>query len=271
MKKTFFLFSIILLSISHIFSQVTQMTLQQSIETAVQNNLQIRQGQAGVQLGENAVRQSRLTLLPNLNFNTNYYLNYGRSLDYSTYQFVNQSLQTNTYSLSSELSLYEGGIKGNTIKKTEFDYERAKLEQESLVDNIKLYVVSGYLQILFAEEQIRIAEQKKTISTQQLSDAKKLVATGNIPEGNLLSLEAQIAADEVNLVNAKNAVNLAYLDLKNLLQIEPTQQIKIVYADINAFERLLNEEIPDEQTVINAALATQPGIKKFEYQLQSDE
>ncbi|MBC8045379.1 MAG: TolC family protein, partial [Fimbriimonadaceae bacterium] len=79
-----------------------------------------------------------------------------------------------------------------------------------------------------------------------------------------------IAADEVNLVNAKNTVDLAYLDLKNLLQLEPMQQIKIVYADVNAFEKLLNEDIPDEQTVINAALATQPGIKKFEYQLESD-
>ncbi|MFN0274469.1 MAG: TolC family protein, partial [Chitinophagales bacterium] len=81
----------------------------------------------------------------------------------------------------------------------------------------------------------------------------------------------QIAADEVNLVNAKNAVDLAYLDLKNLLQLEPSQKIQIVYADIDRFENLLQEEIPDEQTVINAALATQPGIKKYDYQLKSDE
>ncbi|MFN0276145.1 MAG: TolC family protein, partial [Chitinophagales bacterium] len=208
------------------------MTLQQCIETALQNNLQIRQGQAGVQMGENAVKQSKLTLLPNLNFNTNYYLNYGRSLDYSTYQFVNQTLQANTYNLSSQLSLYEGGIKGNTIKRTEYDYERSKLELESLVDNIKLYVVMGYLQVLFAEEQVKSATQRKEISMGQLNDGKKWVAAGTLPEGSLLSLEAQIAADEVNLVNAKNAVDLAYLDLKNLLQLEPSQKIQIVYADI---------------------------------------
>lgn len=271
MNKIVFSCILVFLFHSHIFSQQTELTLQKCIETALQNNLQIRQGQAVVQMGENAVKQSKLTLLPNLNFNTNYYLNYGRSLDYSTYQFVNQSLQTNTYNLSSQLGLYEGGIKGNTIKKTEFDYERSKLEQQSLVDNIKLYVVMGYLQTLFAEEQVKSAEKRKANSLQQLEDGKKLVAAGTVPEGNLLSLEAQVAADEVNLVNAKNGVELAYLDLKNLMQLEPSEKIQIVYADILSFENLLAENIPDEQTVILAALATQPGIKKFEYQLKSDE
>lgn len=270
MKKEFFLLPAFLFISICQFAQTTQLTLQQCVETALQNNLQIRQGLAGVQLGENAVKQSKLTLLPNLNFNTNYYINYGRSLDYSTYQFVNQTLQTNIYNLTSQLSIYEGGIKGNTIKKTEYDYERSKLEQQALIDNIKLYVVTAYLQVLFAEEQVRIAEQKKLTSSQQLNDSKKLVAAGTIPEGNLLSLEAQIAADEVNIVNARNAVDLAYLDLKNLLQVEPTQQISIVYADTDAFENLMSGEIPSEQNVIDAALALQPGIKKFDYQLKSD-
>jgi outer membrane protein len=234
------------------------------------NNLQVKQGRAMVQIGENAVKQSKRTLLPNLNFNTNYYLNYGRSLDYSTYQFVNQTLQSNTYNLSSQLSLYQGGIKGNTIKQAGYDLERSKLEQESLIENIKLYVITAYLQVLFAEEQQKIAEQQEAIAEKQYSDAKKLVNAGTIPEGNLLSLEAQLAADAVQVANTQNAVELAYLDLKNLMQISHLENIKIVYADIQSMQNLLEADIPDEQTVIDAALLTQPGIKKFAYQLKSN-
>ncbi|MBC8173220.1 MAG: TolC family protein [Chitinophagales bacterium] len=269
MKQVIFFF-IVFLTKYTAFAQITELTLQQCVETAVQNNLQIRQGAAGVQLTGNAVQQSKLTLLPNLNFNSAYYVNYGKSIDYTTNLFVNGNFQSHTYSLSSYMTLYQGGIKGNTIKKTEFDYERSQLEQESLIENIKLYVVMGYLQVLFAEDQVRIAEQKKITSTQQLDNSKKIVQAGNLPEGNLLALEAQIAADEVGLVQAKNLVDLAYLDLKNLMQVEPTQQIKIVYADINAFENVMDTPIPEVQQVIDAALLTQPGIQKFKYQLESD-
>lgn len=269
MKSCFLLFSFILL-FSFSNAQTTEFTLQQCIETALQNNLQIKQSVAGLQMSENLVKQSRLSLLPNLNFNTNYYLNYGRSLDYSTYQFVNQTLQSNTYNVSSNLSLFQGGIKANTIKQTESTYAQTKLEQQALIDNIKLYVVSAYLQVLYTEEQVKVAEKKKYTSSSQLNDSKKLAAAGNIPEGNLLSLEAQVAADEVGIVNSKNAVELAYLDLKNLMQLEPAEKISIVYADISALDILLTQSIPNTQAVMNAALASMPGIKKYDYQLESD-
>ena len=59
------LFGSLLLWSAGIFAQ-QPMDLRTCVETAVANNLQIRQGAANVAANEFAVQQSRLSLLPNL-------------------------------------------------------------------------------------------------------------------------------------------------------------------------------------------------------------
>jgi outer membrane protein len=149
--------------------------------------------------------------------------------------------------------------------------EVAKLDQESVIENIELNTILSYLQVMYAKDQVSIAENKKAISTRQLEDSKKLVDAGSLPAGNLLALEAQIASDELNLVNARNGVAIAFLGLKNILQMEPSEALEIVAPGEGLLDEVLAARMPLLNEVIDAAIRNLPGIQRHEFALKSAE
>ena len=271
MKINYILLSIVLLCTFHAHAQTKQLSLQQCVALALERNISLLQGEAGVQMGENAVRQSKLLLLPNLNFSTNYFWSFGRGIDYTSNIYVTQNFSNNDYNLSSSMSLFQGGVINNTIKQANYDLEVSKLNQQATIDYIELNTLLGYLQIMYGQEQLKVAKEKLNLAREQLTTSQKAFDAGSIPEGNLFTLESQIAANELEVVNAENTLQLAFTDMKNLLQMEYGENFEIVYPEISIFESALVAEIPSLQTVIEAAIRTQPNIQKYEYMLQSKE
>ncbi|MFI5171903.1 MAG: TolC family protein [Chitinophagales bacterium] len=269
MNKFWFL-AIFLITAGHIFSQTT-LSLQQAIDLATNNNLVLKQGAAGVEFTERASNQSRLLLLPNLNLGTSYFSNFGYTIDPVTNLPLSNNFQTQGYQLNSSLNLFSGGSVGNTIKKSKTDLQVAGMTYKESVEDVQFQVIAAYLAVMFAEEQVKIADDKIKTTELQLSNSKSLVNAGNIPEGNLLAIEAQLSQDELANIQAKNQLDKAYLDLKLLLQMKPDENIKIIFPDINKVEQILSTPVPNANDVADYAVANKASIKKYDYQLMSDE
>ena len=90
-------------------------------------------GAANVAANEFAVQQSRLSLLPNLNFSANYFWSFGRGIDYVTNTYVAQNFESNSFTLSSNMGLYTGGSRP-TGSKAGYDLETARLDQQSMIE-----------------------------------------------------------------------------------------------------------------------------------------
>src|ERR1043166_937126 len=89
-------------------------TLQQCIDYAIAHNLTIKQSSLNLELSKVGVNQSTMNLFPNLNgfASNNYY--YGRSIDPNTNAFTTDQVRSNSFSLSSSVSLFEGFTLQNT-------------------------------------------------------------------------------------------------------------------------------------------------------------
>jgi len=269
MKKIIFI--AFLLGLVELANAQSTISLQQAINIATENNLQLKQGAAGVEYTERASEQSRLLLLPNLNLGTSYFSNYGYTIDPVTNIPTANNFQTNGYQLSSQMNLFSGGSINNTIKKSKTDLQVSTMNYKELVENTQFQVISDYLSVMFAEEQVKIATQKINTTELQLSNSQKLVNAGSIPEGNLLTINAQLAQDKLTSIQAANVLDRAYLDLKLLLQMKPDDQIRIVFPDVTKLENLLSAPVPNANDVADYAIANKASIKKYEYQLMSDE
>ncbi|MBK7442572.1 MAG: TolC family protein [Bacteroidetes bacterium] len=180
------------------------------------------------------------------------------------------SFQTNGYQATTSMNLFSGGTISNTIKKTKTDLQVAGMNYKEAVENVQFQVIVAYLAVMFAEEQLNIANQKINTTELQLNNSKKLAQAGSIPEGNLLTIEAQLAQDQLSVIQSQNQLDKTYLDLKLLLQLDPTENIKITFPDISKVDNILNAPVPDALTVANYAIANKASIKKYEYQLLSD-
>ncbi|MBR9860626.1 TolC family protein [bacterium] len=243
----------------------TAWDLQFCIEYALEHNLTIQQAEKQVEIQENNLSQSKYSRYPTLNASSNLNFNIGRSIDPFTNTFENQTIASNSFSLTSGITLYSGNRINSTIKMNEAAYRASKYGKDVAVNQIKLAVVSAYLQIVQSEESLKNAESQKEITESQLERSKKLYKAGNVDQGAVLNLQAQLANDQVQIVTAQNQVQIAYNNMANLLQVPIDQDFRIKVININEIPEMPLESIA---TIYAQALSLLPEIQQSELQME---
>lgn len=219
MNRILLLFTAILFfGTSTDLSAQEEWTLQRCIDYALENNIQIKRQELNTQYSRNQVAQAKADRLPNLNAGASNNFSFGRSLNNdNVYENVN-STQLNGY-VNSNLTLFNGFTLQNTIEQNRLDLQAAIQDLEKTKDDIVLNIAAAYLEILFAEELTQIAEAQIEVTQQQIDRTQKLIEAGSLARGALLEIEAQLAREELQLVNDENRAKLAYLNLYQLLEL----------------------------------------------------
>ena len=244
-------------------------TLQQCIDHALKNNIQIKQNQLGVELSKEKYLQTIAGMLPSLNGSATHNYSYGRTIDIFTNQFINDRTQSNNFSLSSNITLFNGFELQNTRIKSQYDYMSSKFDAEKNINDITLNIVSSYLQILFNQESVDITNKRLDGTKLQRDRTKKIVDAGGLPQGSFLDIEAQVASDELQSVNAQNQLDLSYLNLIQLLDLDSVKNFQIGKPDFSNVN--INSVLVNPSEVFATAVKTQPEIKSSEYKMLSAE
>jgi len=267
MKKHFFVTIITLLIFSTcVFSQKIW-TLEDCISHALENNIQIKQQQLNTAVSKLQYNQSIASLFPSINASANHVYNNGQTVDMYTNSFASQTVQSNNFYLSSNVVLFSGLQLLNGLKQKQYDFLASKYDLEKMKNDISLTIATAYLQILYNTELLETSKSQLTITRQQLERTEALYTVGTIAKGTLLQIEAQEAADELQVVTAQNQLDLAYLSLAQFLDLPGTQGFEIekpslALPDANSLMQQVDE-------IYNKACAIQPDIKSAEMKIQS--
>nr|MBP7273860.1 TolC family protein [Saprospiraceae bacterium] len=261
--------ALILVLASKIVAQETW-TLEKCINYAQQNNITVKQTDLSVADAQLLEKQSKLARYPSLNGSTNFGYNFGRSIDPTTNAFAAQNIGFNSYNISGNMILYNGSRISNAIVQSQYNREAASANAEQTRNNISLQVASTYLQILLAEDQLENANKKLQLTQNQLNQLDKLVQVGMRPANDKLDIEAQLATDEQQIVGMQNNVAIAYLTLKQLLQLDPNHNMKVEHPKVDTPQNI-NLDAYTLTDVFNKALNTQPQIRAADWQLKSAE
>lgn len=243
--------------------------IEECVNYALENNIQIQQSQLQVEVNKNNQQQAKANVAPTLNFNSNYGWNFGLNIDPVTNVISQSRRQTASFGLSSNVTLFGGLRKYHSIAKANLDYVAALYDLEDMKYNISLNVTAGYLQILLNKEILNVAKEQQRVSKLQLDRMTKLVEAGANPKGDQLQLEAQYARDGQDMINAENAVVISKLQLANILQLTNPDEFEIQDPDI---------ELPGAELVARSAesiyataIDMQPSIKGAETRVESSE
>jgi len=249
--------------------EVKQWDLEECVNYAYENNLNVQRSELAVQNNEAVLRQSRLSRVPSLNGNIFNSWRWGRSIDPTTNLFTTQRINSNGASASSNFLVYNGSRLTRTIKQGEKDVQASYFDLEKSKNDVALDVVSGYLQIIFTRELLENASAQLNTSRAQMEQTEKLVNAGSLPITNLLDLQSQVAGNEVDVINAQNDVNLAILQLKQFLQIPAEEPFDILTPE---FDEQQYEFVPySVAEVFSQAEQIQPEIKSADLQIESAE
>jgi len=245
--------------------------LQRCIDYALNNNVSVLQSKLGIDIAEIDRAQSRYSLLPNLNAGGNHGYNWGQRIDPFTNTFATERVRSNNLFLGSELDLFNGFNKMNTVKQREEDLAAGEYDYQTVRNDISMQIALAYLQVLLNKENVIISENQVDITKKQAERMKNLVDAGAEPMGTYYDLVSQQAQEELNLVNSQNSVTLSMLNLMQLLQLSKNEMpdFDIVTPDFDDVGMELISNTSND--IYQNAKSTLPQIKAAESRRRSAE
>ena len=244
-------------------------TLEQCIDYAYENNIQVKQQELNTQFQRNTLNQSYWNILPSVNGSGSNSFSSGRSVDPYTYEFTEDNITSYNFSVGSSVTLFSGLQKWNTIAANKFSLLAGLQDELKLKNDIALNISAAYLQILFSEELVIVAESQLEITKQQVARTKILVDAGSLPEGSLLEVQAQEANEEVQVINTQNQLDFSYLTLTQFLELESGISFQIAKPKINIIDK--TKVLQSVNSIFEEAINSLPQIKSAEYSLKNAE
>lgn len=249
-------------------------TLNDCIRYALEQNIQLRQNKLSLEESKVDVKTAKAALFPSLSFST------GHSIVNRPYQETssivsgteiisssNKTSYTGNYGLNAQWTVWNGGKRLNTIKQQKLNQETAELTVSEQENTLQEEITKLYIQILYADESVRINEGTLELSKAQYERGKELLAAGDISKSELAQLESQVSSDNYQLVTAKTALEDYKLQLKQMLELDGDQTMDLAIPQLD--ETNILTPLPSKTDIYNTALALRPEIQSSKLNIQS--
>lgn len=237
--------------------------LQQCIEHAISHNIRVKQQEAARDQSAVDLSTARWSRLPDLNGNVGTSFNFGRALqDDNTYG--DRNTMNSNFSIGTGVPLFTGLRIPHQIALQKLNLKAAVADLKQAQEDISIQVTSAYLQILFQEELVKVAQQQVELSRAQLERSRVLLENGKAAEAEVSEARAQVAQDELALVKTDNNRQLALLELSQLLELPSPEGFRIAPPqDTATFVPLSSPE-----AVYATAMQHKPAIQAARYRLE---
>ena len=202
-------------------------TLEDCLQYALENNITIKD--AALNYDQAAVEYSKAksSRLPNLYGTASETFSNGNSIDPITSDYVTDQIYSTNVSLNSSVTLFQGNQINNQIAQNELLLNQSVFLEEETKNNIIVSILENYLQILYAKEGITIAENNLSASEKEVERAKARLDAGTIALSDYTEAQSQAATNKYAIITAKNTYQQYIIALKQLLELNPTQDIEI--------------------------------------------
>ena len=242
-------------------------SLQQCIDYALKNNLQVQSARLSVLSGQAGKWTALGNRLPSLNANTNFQYSVGRSINNFTNQFETEPVSVQTFGLNSSVPLFTGFTNQNLQKQAKQNYIAAEQGLETTNNLVIINILIFYNNILFNAELLKNARIQVQSTEALLEKTTQQLAVGEIARNGVLLVEQQLASEKLAVVSAENGLKLAVLNMKQALQLPGDQEFQV---QIPQLSNPGSYSLPGTvNAVYDAAEANQPSIKQAEAQKEA--
>ena len=244
-------------------------TLQECITEALKNNPEVIQAGINREQTLNNFEQSKWNQWPDLSLNSGQFLQNGRSIDRFTNTFTQTRIFSNNVGLQSSAMLFAGGQMRHTTQQLRYTYLASTEDEKVVNNNISLRVANLYLQALQAKELLQAAVENKNNIAAQLERSQKLFQAGALAESQVLTLQAQLSAEQVNVVQASNQVEQALTGLRTLLLLPFGIDFDVIAPNLPVGRERPEDYQPD--SIFQVAQQNRPEIASARHKVRSAE
>lgn len=218
---------LIIFSTITLSAQLKKWTLEECVTYAVENNLTVEQFRLDLENAQIDKSDAIGNLIPTFNGQISAQSSTGLSFNPATNEPVNIVQKSASGSVTSFVTLFDGLRNYKQIQRAKLNALANQYRLDNLVDDIRLNVALNYLNVLSNKESLKVFQAQYAVTEQDLKRTQELVESGVLPRGDLLEIEATAATQEQQIINGKNQVLIARINLAQLLQITDYENFDI--------------------------------------------
>lgn len=237
-------------------------TLQECLDYAYQNNIQVRQSRNNQLSGIEDTKQAKAALFPSLVASTTQsYTNYPSS------EVTDNNSYTGTYGITAGMTIFEGGKLRTEVKRQKVQNQMDALSVEESVNDIRIAIVQAYMQCLYAADAVRINRSTAEASKAQRDRAEEMLRTGSISRVDFAQLQSQYSSDGYQIVVAGSTLDNYKLQLKQLLELDIMEEMNPAVPGVK--EENVLKALPPKNEVYETALKVMPQIRRGELGIEA--
>ena len=232
-KRLFYLFLVELVFLffgmtTGLFAQNNEWSLRKCLEYAIENSLEVQQSQFNIEAAKINTKQSKHDRYPNLSSSTGLSLNFGRTVDPTTNDFITTTFLSNSVQFNSNVLLFNAGRLNNTIR-SNANFEKANREDlNSVMIQLAFDIARNYFAALLAQENVANLAVQIENTVQEIERMNKMIEAGTRARAEIYDLEAQKATSEQEYSFAQNNYGIAMVNLKALMNIQFGTEMNLV-------------------------------------------
>lgn len=249
-------------------------TLQDCIDHALANNIQVQKNRISEQQGEVSLSRNQGALFPSLSFSTSHSVGYRPFTEVMSVVQGSQvtSTSSNTtyqgsYGLNASVTLWDGGINRKNIKAQELQNRITALSTEQSELSIQEQIAQLYVQIMYTKEARKVNEQLLVTAQSQYDRGVEMMSQGQMAKADVTQLEAQLSSAKYAVVNAETQLANYKRQLKAVLELDLGTPFDVT-GDIPTDEQVM-AMLPNAQEAYAKALEMRPEIRSAELSIES--
>ncbi|MEG1580818.1 MAG: TolC family protein [Bacteroidaceae bacterium] len=242
------------------------MTLEDCIHYALANNITVKQREVGKLKSKIELSSSRNSRLPDFSANASQSFSFGRGLTGNN-TYVNRSTQSTSLGFNTNVPLFTGFRIPNQIALARLDLEASIEDLKKAREDLALQVTQSYMEVLFQQELIGVAQSQLILSRLQAERIQKMLANGKAAEPDLAEARALVAQEKSTLTQAKGSFKLTLLALSQLLELASPDSL--VLASPMLITPTVYHDTPEE--IFSIAVTERPSIKANQIRLKGME
>lgn len=231
--------------------------LDSCINYALTNNIDVRKSMVTLKSGMEDIYGAKAAFLPSVSAGSSQNFTYLPSSDVDDH-----TSYSGNYTVTASYNIYQGGKRSYNLQ----NYNLVSKSNELYVlDNkiqLKQSVIEAYIQILYNMETVNINKNTEEVSLKQMERGAALLEAGSISKVDYAQLVSRYKTDYSNRISAENSLANATLTLKQLLEMEISDNIEIEQLPLSEDE--IMALIPSKEEIYYNALEIMPQIKSGE-------
>lgn len=267
MKKINILLSFVLISNAFLFGEVHNLTIEQAVELALENNISIKQSKLSLNLLEKQEKYSWNSVSPSLS------LGAGIS-DSLPIEIAGRKTDNSlSYSISGSASLRFSPSLFTTIKSAQLALENGEISLESAKRSVEMSVRQTFYSLLNTQETITSSEKTLEAAKRTYDSNQAKYNRGQLDQLSLLSSQYNYESKIPTIKSSKNSYQSSLDSFKQALGINLLDEVNLVGSledilDIELSEDILNldiEEIPAVKTILQSIKQTENSLKASKF------